>query len=267
MSTKATIKRKCILGVLSAWTLSLGAISHSQTRDLSLLHVNLNSQPQPVAVDESIWLQTAGSVPSGMHVRVFFASKRQLKTKKPDADGCISLTGRLLRRELASGTIKVDPVSTAGTIVSTAVTLVFELGDSPSTDTIRLANRAEMGKYIDSGVEVTLLQRRPSNQVAAGPGDVAPGDLGPGVETGAVNHRGEAHSRRVSHASGGGHLHPVVLEPSESAQDCYDVKSLFEAKAPDQKPDSAVTVVALMEPFGCGHKPALGNYSPMPAGF
>jgi hypothetical protein len=262
MSTKATIKRKCVLGVLSAWMISLGAISHSQTRDLSLLHVNLNSQPQPVSVDEAIWLQTAGSVPSGMHVRVFFASKKELKTNKPGSDGCISLTGRLLSRELASGTIKVDPVSTAGTIVSTVVTLVFELGDSPSTDTIRLANRAEMGKYIDSGVEVTLLQKRPSNQVAATPGDIAPG-----AAAGGVRHRGAAHSRSVAYSRSGGHLHSVVLEPSESTQDCYDVKSLFEAKAPDPKPDSAVTVVALMEPFGCGHKPTLSSYNPTPAGF
>jgi hypothetical protein len=259
--------RKCSLGVLSAWMISLGAISHGQARGLSLLHVNLNSQPQPVAVDESIWLQTAGSVPSGMHVRVFFGSKRQLKTNKPEPDGCIPLTGRLLHRELASGTIKVDPVSTAGTIRSTVVTLVFELGDSPSTDTIRLANRDEMRKYVDSGVEVTLRQERPSNQVAATPGDVAPGDVALGSEISVIRHRGAAHSKGVSHSSGGGHLHPVVLEPSESTQDCYDVKSLFEAKAPDQKPDSAVTVVALTEPFGCGHKPTLGSYNPTPAGF
>jgi hypothetical protein len=254
MST--AMKQKWLLGIFSAWMISLGAASHGQSRDLSLLHVNLNSLPQPVAVDESIWLHTAGSVPSGMHVRVFFASKRQLKTNRPGPGGCISLTGRLLRRELASGTIKVDPVSTVGTIRSTVVTLVFELGDSPSTDTIRLANREEMGKYIDSGVEVTLRQQMPENLVAAAPGDIAPG-----AELGGVKHTGEAHRR------GGGHLHPVVLEPNESTQDCYDVKSLLEARAPDQKPDSAVTVVASMEPFGCGHKPTLGNYNPTPAGF
>jgi hypothetical protein len=247
--------------------LSLGVFSHGQTRGLTLLHVALNDEPQPFTVDEPIWLHPAGTLPDGLHVRVFFASKRELETNRPGSDGCVPLTGLRMRLELAPGTIKVVPVSTAGTIRSTVVTLVFELGDSPITNTIRMANRTQMVKYIESGIEVPLkLAPEPANEP---PPNVSASMAGAGAAGPSRNgHR----FRRVSYAPGSTQVNPVVLEPNPSTRDglngyCYDVESMLQARAPDVKPDSAATVVALMEPFGCGQKPTLDHYNPTPAGF
>jgi len=216
--------------------LCLGAGCGAQT--ISLLHVNLNDHNLVFNVDDAISLHPAGFFPENLRVRVFFASKAVLLKMRSDKDGCIPYFGKVFRGVALPSTIKIDPISSVGHVVSPRVTLVFESGSEPQSETFRLKSRAEVEKYFKNAVEIQL--------------NLPPEESGKGVAT--VPNQGW---------QGTGVTLTPAPTPAPPARPCFNVEAGPGGLDTSHEFDSGAAVVATMEPAGCGRLPAPER----PAGF
>lgn len=246
------LRTSCLFLILGfAFVASCGA------QKISLYYVQLNGPKPAFGVNDPMILYPAGSsLPENLRVRVFFAPLNVLLKSKKDKSGCIPFYGMVFHRVLYPSTITIDPVSNyAVQIVSPKVTLVFETGDEPDSDTFWLTDHAAVVKYFAHAVEIPLnLSARGGSQATLSVMPVG------GNNANLVATRAPAAAQQASTPA---HL-CFDVQPNPNSLNALSSQSSLPA---DPYDGLAPTIVATMAPTGCKHGSAGQPVAARPMGF